>query len=181
MKKGTAYGLSPDQLARLLSMGLQRTGGQKGGGSNPTAAQVLEDILSAELPLDPSLPDSLPTVLNWPPDQVLAAAGRSMSDLLLDSSTDLAVFKTLKEYAKGLIRRGGPDAKQAAATVIYYAAIAGALVFHNQRITEHSYEKLQRAYAQLEQKPWIPSELKDLFQKARAICQQDKEKNINGA
>jgi hypothetical protein len=174
VKKGTAYKLSPDQLARLLSMGLKTTDRKKGGGSNPTAAQVLKDILSGELPLDPSQPDSLPTVLNWPPDQVLAAAGSSMSDLLLDSSTDLAVFKTLKEYAKGLIRRGGPDAKQAAATVIYYAAIAGALVFHNRRVTDHSYEKLHGAYEKLVRKPWIPDELKDLFKRARIICEEGK-------
>ena len=176
MKKRTAYGLGPDQLARLLCMGLQSTGCRKGADSGLMAAQMLQQMLSAELPLDPSQPDSLPTVLNWPPDQVLAAAGRTMSDLLLDSGTHLAVFKTLKEYAKGLIRGGAEDAKGAAATVIYYAAIAGTLVFHNQRITEHSYEKLHDAYDKLLQKPWIPHELKNLFERARTICGEQRGK-----
>jgi hypothetical protein len=176
VKKRMAFGLSPDQLSRLLSMGLKATGGRKGTDCGAAAAEALQEMLSAELPLDPSQPNSLPSILNWPPDQVLAAAGRSMSALLLDSGTDLAVFKTLKEYGKALIRRGGPDAKQAAATVVYYAAIAGALVFHKQRITDHFYEKLEQAYTRLEKKDSIPSALKELFRRALAVCQRPKGK-----
>jgi len=131
-------------------------------------------MLSGELPLDPAIPDSLPAVLNWPSDEVLAAAGRTMSSLLLDSSTDLAVLETLKDYAKELARRSETEAKQAAATVLYYAAIASALAFHGHKITQHSYQKLHQAYAELEQKPWVPPELKGLFEKARAICGQRK-------
>jgi hypothetical protein len=99
-----------------------------------------------------------------------------MSDLLLTPSTDLTVLETLKNYAKELARSGGPEAKQTAATVIYYAAIASALVFHSHKITRHSYEKLHRAYTELEQKPWIPSELMGLFGRALALCQQEKGK-----
>ncbi len=131
-------------------------------------------MLSSKLVLDPAIPDSLPAVLNWPSDHVLAAAGRTMSGLLLNSSTDLAVLETLKDFEKELARRSETEAKQAAATVLYYAAIASALAFHSHKTTQHSYEKLHQAYAELEQKPWVPSELKDLFEKARAICWKHK-------
>jgi len=63
-----------------------------------------------------------------------------------------------------------------AETVIYYASIAGALVFHQEKITQHSYGKLQEAYADLEQKKWIPSDLKDLFKREKAVCRQQKGK-----
>lgn len=176
MKNDTTYGLSPELLARLLAVGLPDNNAQGNTGASRTPAQVLQDMLHGKLPLDPALPDSLHAVLNWPSDKVLAATDRTVNDLLLDSSTDLAVLKTLKDYAKALVRRGGPQTKQAAATVVYYGAIASALVFHRRRITEHSYEKLREAYEELERKAWIPSELKDLFQRARSFCKERKEK-----
>jgi hypothetical protein len=126
------------------------------------------------LPLDPALPDSFPAVRNWTSDEVLAAAGRSIGDVLLDSATSLSVIRTLEDYGKKLVRRGASEAKPAAALVVYYASIASALVFHQQRITRHSYEALGEAYAELEQKPWVSPELKDLFEKARLVCRQRK-------
>jgi hypothetical protein len=174
VKDETTYGLSPRQLARLLAIGIEDMHPEENPGSRRSPEEILSSMLSGKLLLDPAIPDSLPAVLNWPSDRVLAAAGRPMSDLLLDSSTDLSVLETLKDYAKELARRSETEAKQAAATALYYAAIGSALVFHSQKITRHSYDKLHRAYTELEQKRWIPSELKDLFQKARAICGQRK-------
>ena len=172
MEEETTYGLSPEQLARLFTIGQQSGDGHNNPGVGRTLSDVLHDMLKSELPLDPTSPDSLPAVLNWPPDEVLAAAGRTMSDLLLDSRTDLAVLKTLKDYGKELARRGQPGMKQAAATAIYYAVIASALVFHGHKITKYSYRSLQEAYAELEQKPWVSSGLKDLFRRALAVCRQ---------
>jgi hypothetical protein len=94
--------------------------------------------------------------------------------LLLNRTTDLAALKTLKDHAKELVSRADSEAKKAAATAICYAAIASALVFHGSTITRHSYSKLRKPYQDLEQKPWIPSDLKDLFKKAQAACQEKK-------
>ncbi len=176
MKDETTYGLSPEQLARLLAIGLPGSEAQDDTAAPPTPAEVLRDMLESKLTLDPAIPESLPAVLNRPCEEMLPAAGRTISDLLLDSKTDLSVIKAVKDYAKELARRGGTDAQEAAATTIYYAAIASALVFHGHKITRHSYEKLQEAYAELEQKPWGSSELKDLFRKALAICQERERK-----
>ena len=172
MEEKTTYGLSPDRLVSLLAIGQPRGEGRHNPRAGRTLSDVLQDMLSNELSLDPALPDSLPSVLNWPSDEVFAISGQSMNDLLLDCSTDLAVIKTLKDYAKELVRRGGRGMKQAAATAIYYAAIASALVFHRCKITKYPYPKLQEAYAELRQKSWVPLELKDLFQKAHALCKQ---------
>jgi len=175
VKEQTTYGQTPERLARLLAIGVRDSNCKGNPGAGRTPAQVLRDMLSSDLPLDPAMPDSLPAVLNWPSDKVLAAASQTMNDLLLGSRTDLAVIKTLKDYSKELVRRGESEAKQAAATAIYYAAIASALVFHQHKITQHSSKRLDEAYTELERKPWIPSELKDLFKRARAVSGQPKQ------
>jgi len=174
VKEETTYGLSPKQLAKLLAIGLQDGDGKSNSGMSRGPGEMLQEILAAEPPLDPSAPDSFPAILNRPCDELLPTVGRTTSDLLLDSKTDLSVMKTLKDYYKALARPGGPEAKQAAVTVIYYAAIASALVFHAHKITKHPYQTLREAYAELEQKPWVPPELKDLFRRAKAACHQRK-------
>jgi hypothetical protein len=174
MKGETTDGISPERLAQLLAMGLEdhHSGGNPGHSQTP--AEVLQNILDTQLPLDPMHPNSLPTVLRWTSEEVLSAAGRTIRDLLLDPDTHLVVIKTLKDYGKGLVRRAGCGAKETAATLIYYAAIASGLVFHERKITRHSFETLHGAYTELDKKTWIPSELKDLFARARAVCQQRK-------
>jgi hypothetical protein len=174
VKDDTTYGLAPERLARLLAFGLQGAGANGAPDASRSPAEDLKDMLTCPLPLDPGLPNSLPAVLRWTSDEVLAAAGRSMGNLLLDSATSLSVIRTLKDYAKKLVHRGASEAKQAAALVVYYASIANALVFHRQKITQHSYRALDEAYGELEQKPSVPPELKDLFEKAQAICRQRK-------
>jgi hypothetical protein len=172
MKEETTNGLTPQQLARLLAIGLQAQHGEGNPGNSRTPAEVLQDILDRELPLDPASPNSLASVLCWTSEEVLSAAGRTIRDLLLEPETHLVVIKTLKDYGKGLVRRAGPGAKETAATVIYYAAIANGLVFHGRKITRHSYRTLHEAYAELQRKALVPEELKDLFAKALAVCRR---------
>lgn len=176
MKEETTHGLKPEQLARLLALGLESNDPEDELLATGTPAEPLRKMLAGKLPLDPAMPDSLPAVLKRPCEEMVAVADRTMRDLVLDSKTDLSVIKSLKDYAKELARRGGPDGQEAAATAIYYAAIASAIVFHQHKITRHSYEKLHEAYTDLEQKPWVSSELKDLFRKAREVCHQRKQK-----
>jgi len=176
MKEKSTYGLSTERLARLLAIGLQGSDTRDSLHACRTSTEVLKEMLAGKLPLDPAMPDSLPALLNRPCDELLTAADRTMGDLLLDSRTDLALIKALKDYGRELRCRDEPKSKQTAATVIYYAAIASGLVFHRHKMIQHSYGKLQEAYVDLGQKDWIPSDLKDLFRKAHVLCQQQKGK-----
>jgi hypothetical protein len=135
---------------------------------------VLQDILARPLPRDRPIPDSLRAVLKRPRDEVFATPGQTISDLLTKAETDLGVIKAIRDFGKELRRRTGPETQKAAATAIYYAAVASAVVFHQRKITRHSYAKLQKAYEDLEQKKWIPSDLKRLFKKAKEACQEGK-------
>jgi len=173
VKDDTTYGLSPERLARLLAIGLQGRDGENNPYAGRTPAEIVREMLASKLPLDPDASDSLPAILNRACKDLLALSHRTISDLLLHPNTDLAVIKTLKDYGKELVRLRRRETEQAAATVIYYAAIGSALVFHGQKITDHSYPKLRKAYAKLEESPWIPDELKDLFRKARTVCREE--------
>ena len=170
VEKETTYGLSPEQLARLLAMGLNQEDDRQSGEDSSTRADVLEEMLTSELSLDPA-------VLKRPCEELPGVTGRTLGQLLLNPQCDLGIIRTLKDYGKALSGASAPEAEQAAAVIIYYAAIASALLFHGQRITQHSWGKLHAAYAQLNRKPWITPELKGLFQKARVLCQQKMDKS----
>jgi hypothetical protein len=174
VKDDTTYGLSPEQLGRLMALGLEGPDAQKRLAATRKPARAFQEMFTNKLPLNPVNPDSLPAVLNRSCDEFLSVADRTMGDLLLNPETDLVIIKSLKDYGKELVRRGGREAKQAAATTVYYAAIASALVFHREKITQHPYQKLHEAYAELRGKSWVSHQLKELFRKARVVCQHQK-------
>lgn len=174
MKDESTYGLSPENLGRLLAMGLKNGDAEEGLGSGHATGEVLQHMLSRELPLDPAMPDSVPAVLNRPCRELRPVANQTVHDLLLSPGTDAGIIETVKEYGKQLARRAGSEAVREAATTTYYAAIASVLVFHQHKISHHSYERLKKSFTVLKRKPWVWPELKDLFQKAQAFCRQCK-------
>ena len=167
VEEETTYGLSPEQLAHLLAMGLHQEDDQGSGEGSRTNSDMLQHMLMSELPLDPAMPESVPVVLKRPCEELSDVVGQTLSQLLLNSQTGFEVIQTLKDYAKALSRRGTQQPKHGAAAVIYYAAIASALVFHRHKITRHSYETLREAFSQLAKKNRVSTELGELFRKGR--------------
>jgi len=163
--------LTPTQLARLLAIGTRKNADPRPGDPAPTTADALRALLAGEPSLDAEDPDSVPAVLQRPCDELRSAAGRNIETLILDPATELDTVRTLKDYAKALARHEGPPARHAAATALYYAAIASAMLFRGQRITQLSYGRLRQAFADLAAKEWMPVELKDLLAEARSACE----------
>jgi hypothetical protein len=166
--KGSMFGLGRNQLADLLRVGLE---------SEPSAtdrdraiACVLEAKLASELPLDVSVADSLPAVLGRPCDCLRGYRGRSTAEVLLDPQADVSALTVLKDYAKELVRRSRSEVTTSVATVLYYAAIASAIVFHDTKITRHGYGQLERSFAELAGEPWLTADLQTLIAGARQIC-----------
>lgn len=170
VKEDTTYGLSPEQLARLMALGLEETHRHGRLATTRQPAQAVQEILTSKLPLNPANPDSLPAVLKRSCDEFLPLADQTIRDLVMNRETDLALLKSLKDYAKQLVRQDDSEGTRAAATVLYYSAIASALVFHRQKISQHSYQKLDKSFTELGEKLWVPPEMKELFKKARLIC-----------
>ena len=157
MDKDTTLGLSPEKIARLLGLGIKVGESEEGAEMDRTAGEALAEMLAREFPADAD---------------VRALRSQTIGEVLLDSKTGVAALKMLKDSGKALVRKNASEKEKAAATAVYYAAIAGALVFRDHKITQLSYDHLDEGFAKLEKKPWVSPELKTLFARARTICQR---------
>ncbi len=149
----SAFELKSIQLARLLELG-----GNAEPASDAAAEELLRGLLGRPVPPAAGVPS--------------LAAGKPCGDVLADTAAGADVLGAVKEYAKGLVRSAGSEAEAAAATALYYAAIAAAFVHAGARITEHSDERAAEALADLESRAWVPDELRRLFQAARAALEE---------
>jgi hypothetical protein len=161
------FDLSRHQKSRLLSLGL---------GSNPPKlstdeveqkADMLYDVLTRTLPVDPSVVNSLPAVVRGLSSGLQSLAGLPIGDLLQDPTTDIATIKKIKQYAKESGTTGSSEDKNDVFLAVYYAAIASALVFHNEKITQHSYKDLEQHFSSFMEKDWVLEEIKGLFHEAQ--------------
>jgi hypothetical protein len=166
------FGLKPRQLADLLGIGCGRSGLEVQPDTNELKKAMLSEKFAAVLPLDPDVGDSLPAVLGRPCRELLSITAKPLSDILTDPKTDISIIEIIKDYGKRLAASEIEPFQQAIALMIYYSAIAAALVYHNQKISAHSYESLDHYFSMLLQKGWMLPELVALFTKARKVCQK---------
>ena len=82
----------------------------------------------------------------------------------------LATLKRIKTYATESSRAASSPVDQEPAHVLYYAAIARALLSHDQRITAFSLEELGRSFVQFSKLPWLTTALMQLFAQAGKTC-----------
>ncbi len=164
----STFDLNSIQLARLLTI----AGSPGRQGADRPAEELVRELFARPVSLDAAVADSLPAVLGRPCDELAGHVGEAIGGLLLGPETGVEARQALKDYGKCLVRRARSESERAAATVLYYGAIAGALVFHRRKVTQHSYGKLDEGLAKLVGRPWIPPELNDLLRKARAVCHE---------
>ena len=171
MSKDTTLGISPQKLARLLDITLDSESNEKTTNSVNSASQLIQAHLSGTLPFDDTLIDELPAIIGLLRKKFMPHEGRSIGNMLMDAKSDLEAIKEIRRYAKRLTSRKYSEARHAVAIAIYFAAIASALIFHNVKITTHSYESLKTSFENLAEKSWMPTDLVGLFRKAHRACQ----------
>lgn len=161
MLRDTTFGLHPAQMARVLAIGadVQAASGPQRMGD---PGQTLRHLLDGQLCLNGPLADAL--------GRILDERNCTTEELLLDPETDAGTIETIKEYGKGLTLCSGDGAVCAAGTALYYAALASALVFHDRKISKHTYRRISAGLAALSRRTWIPTELTDLYDRAREAC-----------
>lgn len=164
MDKSPTHGKRPRQLAKLLAIGGDASLNADAPAEGLTAGDVLRERLKEAFFHSGNTTGSGPA----------GSTGRCFAprpcDLLVDRESDPAVLQALKNHAKMLARVATAESERDAATVLYYAAIANALVYHQQKITGHPYRTLADGFAKLAQEPWIPTVLRDLLSRARDLC-----------
>lgn len=168
----TTFGLSREKLARLWEVGDDTPAGQDGPTEEQKKAELLRDRLAEPLLLDPTATRMLPETLSFVLEQFRPLMGCSVGDLLLDPDTDPSVVWQIKDQYKERAQSCSSELEREVATAIYYAAIANALLFHEEsllrddKITTFSYKQLNEHFSQLLNIPWLTPDMVGLFKRA---------------
>ena len=171
MDKESTYGLTLEQLAELLSIGIDEVNFLDELSDNEVIAGLLQDRLISSLPRDASLLDSFLVIIAKMGYGLQSLSGKSLGGILLDPETDIGLLQAIKTYGKKLSFTVDGKNENAVALTIYHAAIASALVHHKEKISRSSYDKLDQSFGILIEKEWMTGELKEIFSQARSICQ----------
>jgi hypothetical protein len=167
--ESTVLGLSPDRLAELLKIGSDVEGNLD---TEHRKADLLHDWLAARLPLDEAMAHSLPAIVSKLCRELQSLAGHSFGMLLLDSHSELDALTKIKHYGKKMAEAAKTEADHDAATAVYYAAIASAVLYHDEKMTTYSYKDLRKSFSALAAQDWLTQDLSELFGKAAAICRE---------
>ncbi len=174
----------PDQLDRLLSIGMGTEADTPDVCEDRTMAGLAEKWLVSSLGENASLRDPLLQSFSRLDLVEGSFADKSLFELLLDPRTDIAVLEAISCYAKELLLSVQTESESIIAITIYYAASARLLLSHDKKTGEYSYESLMESFSDLIEKKWIARELKELFCEAQKICQEklsagDKSNGLN--
>lgn len=151
-------------------MGREEPNPANGGAARETMAGLLCRQLASTLPKHSLLFDALLMMMDQEGYDTRFLSGRSLGDVLLDPPSDLDLLRAIKNCSKRLSHELDSEVEAALATTIYFAALASALVFHNRKITQHTYGKLDESFTELVGKTWMARQLIELFSRAREVC-----------
>ena len=166
------FDLSIEQSTNLLKLALESNQNDKTQDKEKDRAELLLDILASKLPINPALLESLPDVLRSLSEELQSVSRLPLEKLLQNPKTKTAVLRKIKDFGKELGTSSKDELERDVALAIYYAAIAGALVFHNVKISEYSHKQLEQSFETLSKHPWIPLNLAGLYKKACEYCRK---------
>lgn len=170
----TTFGSDPQRLARLLDIGADE-GAEGKAETEQAKADLLRVRLAGTLPLKKRVVQDLPAILGRLRDDLLPLGGKALGEALLDKQSSLEMLQTIKEYGKELAAGSDRKVEHAVGIAIYFAAIASALLFHDERITSYSYSALAQSFGTLINKRWLAGQLDRHLAKARRICKKKAE------
>jgi hypothetical protein len=170
MKKTSTFGLRLDQMQNLFSLGTSDPDPSDEEGNNEKMAGLLREQLACALPERPLLFDALIMMMEQQGYDTQPLAAKSLSQVFSGPGSDIGLLRAIKECSKTLSCTLDSEVEMALATTVYYAALASALVHHDEKITQNSYEKLDESLALLIGKKWMAEELVALFSQAQRIC-----------
>ena len=173
--------LSDRQKTRLLSIALNTDDQETSPSGEEKRGDLLCDILRRPLPnrgfgFDGRSPGTCTSDLTLP-----SVCGPPIRELLGASDTDVSVLRRIKEYAKKAGAHVESEVEKDVFLAVYFAAIAAALAFRGERITEHADENLAHFFADFAVAGWMTTDLAGLFDRAVPCCQEAKKADGNCA
>jgi len=169
-KEPTTSGLKPDKLGELLSICSENS--QAKIGPDQEKAELLHDHLAETLPFEACKDGFVAENLSHLCQVPGLLTGESIRNLLNHSQTNISLIKKVKDYGKKLSKCATSESERDIANVIYYAAIANALVFHDLKISRFSYENLKNTFSTLIKSNWLTPDITQLFKTACNFCRQ---------
>jgi hypothetical protein len=172
----STFGSGHERLARLWKVGDDAHPARDAPTKEHERSELLLDRLAEPLPLDPTAARTLSAALSHVLKQFTPFVGCSVGALLFDPNTDPSVIRQIKDRYRERAESCASELERQVATVIYYAAIASALLFHEQalfrkdRITMFSYKELEEHFSRLLDIHWLTADLAGLFKRGHAIC-----------
>lgn len=170
MEKKSTYGLRLDQMAGLFAMGADDPDPAAERSDDETLRDLLSELLTGTDPQKSLLRETLAMMVGGSPEGAAALADRPLGEVLLDPHSDMDLLGAIKETSKTLSCTLDSKTETALARTVYFAALASALVHHDTKITQNSYQTLAESLALLMDKRWMVPELVELFSRARRIC-----------
>jgi hypothetical protein len=170
-KEQIAGSLTPGKVARLLRIGPEPA---EAGLVPPETikAELLRDRLAHRLPAEGLVARRLLACLADLREEILSSTDQSIEQCLFASDTSIETLTRIKDYGAVLSRASQSEAEQETANVIYYGAIAAALIFHARRITEFKLADLEGAFTTLSGVSWLHPSLAGHFRQAMDCCRR---------
>ena len=171
MEKKSTYGLRRDQMADLFALGAQDPDPVTEKHHDETLRALLHEQLTCVTPRGSLLRETLNMLIDPAGTQATGLDNKSLGEILVSPPSDLELLRALKDASKMLSCTLDSQSDTALARTIYFATVAAALVHHDAKITQMTNETLAESLGLLLEKPWMTSELIELFSQARRVCQ----------
>lgn len=175
--RSTTFGLTATKIGRLLALSQEIQGEAHSEAKTEAAsrtdqekAQSLTDFLTHVPALTGDTLNALPTLLQQMCRKMPRLEGQSLGTLLFADNTPIGQLEEIKALVKGQVSDTQDETQSTMAGIVYYAAIAAALVHHQEKITAFSYDELEDLLTTFETMTWLPAELTELFKQAQAVC-----------
>jgi len=171
-EKNEMPSFTPDIVSRLFKLSLESDSASDNLDDDYKRTLLLRDLLEDIPPLRSDVLQGIPTLLQQLHQALPRLEGKNLGHLLQDPKTPIDELRIAKDYAKQTTKSTQKDVEYEVAGVVYYAAIAAALVHHGIRISQHSFEQLHASFETLDGKVWILPEFRDLFMHAKEVCKK---------
>ena len=165
-EKSKKFDLNLEQKTRLFNICLDSEQLEDEDDIEHKKTDLLNDLLAKPLPVVQSLFNSLPKNLDSICRDLNSLAGDPLGKLLQDQETNISILENIKNWAKQLGSSSSSQIEHDVTLVIYHAAIAVAILFHNKKITHYSSAELKCSFTSLSNKSWIPQDISLLFTQA---------------
>jgi hypothetical protein len=166
MKKKSFLDLHKDTLYELLKLCAETEVPDAEIHPDRQRCECLEDLLADPLPQATADKTAASAHL----DSICDLSGMSVSiclrELLLNPETNIQILQRIRKHGKSFIRQGKTPLEQETGGIIYHAAIASALVFHDQGISKLSQQDMHKTFVALSKESWLPADIRKLFKGA---------------